>query len=153
MKKEKILEFIKKYKIILILALVIVVLVVSKLNNKNNETENQISISPTPTPYKNINIKNLKSEDLMRMNDEEINYVLDNLTEEELNQIPEANPELPLNSMLPYEGEDFRVVKYIKEKVLLVEAKTEDIKKAESSLRKWLDFYEEEIGENAIVWK
>jgi hypothetical protein len=58
-----------------------------------------------------------------------------------------------LNYLLPYEEDDFIVIKYIKDKVLLVHNKNSDLIKTKESLRKWLDLVETKKGENIIVWQ
>jgi len=58
-----------------------------------------------------------------------------------------------LNYLLPFEEDDFIVMRYLKDKVLLVKAKNNDLNKAKVSLKKWLDLVEEKPGENIIVWQ
>jgi hypothetical protein len=70
------------------------------------------------------------------------------------NQLQKAGSStFSLKYLLPYEENDFIVLKYIKDKVLLVQAKNGNLIKAKESLKKWLDLVEIKPGENIIVWQ
>lgn len=155
MTKEKILSFISKYKIIIILSVVVIILIVIKLITPENTQKTELINQPTPTitqsPKKTAS--NITLEDLKRMDESELESFLGDLSEDELSQLPEEDPTLPLDYLLPHEEENFKIIKYIKEGVLLVESKASDKSKAKESLRKWLDQYEDTLGENIIVWQ
>lgn len=120
-------QFLKRYFIFIFLSFLVVILIALKLIYKENNQNEIIKITPTPTII-----------------NEDINNVGD---------ITEEDPTLYLQDLLPYEEENFIVKNYIEGKVLLVKAKTSDIKKAEEDLRKWLNSVEDRLGENEIVWE
>lgn len=139
MNKEKIINFVLKYRVIVFLVIIILILLIIMVINKKPDEETIINQNqPTPSSQ----IINITTNPTITDTNDSLDFNSD--------QTDSTN--FPLSYLLPYEEKDFKVVKYLKKNVLLVNPKV-DIEKAKVSLKKWLDLVEEKPGENIIVWQ
>ena len=115
----KIIEFIKKYQLILMLVLLVIILIVLKLvygNENKNQTSN---LSPTPTV---ISL-------LISPKPTEISY-------EVLN---DGNPDYPLQKLLPYSTDNFKIIGYDEPYTLVVKIKSGTKEENEKEIKQWID--------------
>ncbi|MFA6368839.1 MAG: hypothetical protein WCX20_00465 [Candidatus Shapirobacteria bacterium] len=154
MVNKEIKDFVYKYKILLFLILLILILIILKIKYKDNSFNNNSNNGSINEPIPVIIKKYPSLDELKNMDDDSYLNYLNSLNEDELKNLPEEEPGIfYLNPFLPYEGNGFTVIKYIKENVLLVKIKNNNKETAEDELRKWLDLVEEKPGENQIVWE
>ncbi|MEI8067993.1 MAG: hypothetical protein WCG91_03560 [Candidatus Shapirobacteria bacterium] len=128
-------KFIAKYFLIIILILIVVTMIIVKIINKDQPTliEPEIKINPTPT----IISTNSNTVDNTTLPYEEIN---------------DANPDYPLQSLLPYTTKDFIVEEYSAPLTLKVKVLIPSIDQAQKEVNDWIIGNGLEAGEHHFVW-
>lgn len=127
----KIIEFVKKYQIILFLSFLVIVLLVLQIVYK---TKNQEEISiPTPTPTPTI----IKPKEI------------DGISYEVLNDV---NPNYPLKKLLPYSTDNFSILGYDDPFTLIVRNISGDEVTNEKEIRQWIEKYIPGDKEHKIVF-
>jgi hypothetical protein len=171
----KIIDFLKKYKLIIFLATLVFILAFIKIYFKDETTNNSgtsiktINISPTSTPTvkeissatseDRLNLEKLSTETLQKYKEvkteEQFVAFYNELSpqEQEVFTTEESPNEYCLESLLPYESETFIVKNYTGENLLLVKAKGSDFAKSKSDLKEWLKQNECEAGKHVFVWE
>lgn len=114
----KIIEFIKKYQLILFLFFLVVILIVLKLVY-GDEDKNQISnLKPTPTEIK-----------------------IPESTEISYEALNDGNPEYPLSKLLPYITDNFKIIGYDNPYTLVVRIKSGTKEEIEKEIKQWIKNY------------
>jgi len=170
----RIINFFKKYKLVIFLVVLIVILGFIKVYFKESVIVNNDSIKTitnVPTPTSTIIEENNQTDenklDTTKLSAETLAKYKEVKTEEEFdnfyNQLPnnekeifstEENPdEYCLEDSLPYETETFVVEKYIGENLLLVKSKGSDFVKSKNDLKEWLNKNECEKGKHVFIWE
>ncbi len=126
----KIIKFLKKYQLIFFLIILIILLAFLKIkygNKENpeiiNEKKEEISISVTPS-------KEIAKE-----------------------IINDGNADFPLIQKLPYHGENFSILGYIKELTLYVEIKNGSKEEVTKEVEAWIKEINPNIEKHEIVFK
>ena len=125
------IDFIKKYRLIIFLLILIIILIIVKTINKTNtKTENNIIITPTSTPIPTVTAFPLGQNQVFE----------------------EVNPDYPLEKALPYKTETFIVEKYKSPMILEVRLLSGDKTKAETEIKAWIESIMEEKDTHTLIW-
>ncbi|MDD4026829.1 MAG: hypothetical protein PHO75_01405 [Candidatus Shapirobacteria bacterium] len=130
----KLIEFIKKYQLVLILSFLVVVLIIVKFLYRGEDKKEIIVpvITPTPTVLiePTVSVEEFKTEI-----GQEINY------------------NYPLAQILPYSTENFKIERYTKPLVIEVEALNSDQVLVEKEVVEWINKNGSTAEKHKIVWK
>lgn len=139
-------KFLKKYQLILLLSCILVIIIFIKFSyTDENKVDNGIKTK-----------ENIKEIEILVDLEEEYKAEIPIIENEEIDNLEDpidTNPDYPLISLLPYEGEKFIAEEYISEKVLLMKIKGDSFEESRIEAAEWLIKYEWAPGENTIVWK
>lgn len=132
----KLIEFIKKYQLVLFLSFLVIVLIIIKLIYKE-DNKNQIeTIVPTSTPSPTVLMEPTLSVEKFK-------------TETSL----EINYDYPLAQILPYSTENFVIERYTKPLVIEVDALNIDKVLVEKQVMEWINKNGSTAESHKIVWK
>jgi hypothetical protein len=113
----KIIEFVKKYQLILVLSFLIIILLILKLIYGSKNESQTSNIIPTPVPT-------IIQQELTTISNEALN---------------DGNPEYPLQKLMPYSTDNFKILGYDDPFTLIVRNKLGNKTENEKEIRKWIE--------------
>lgn len=125
------INFIKKYKLIIFLLILVIILVVVKIISKPDNNSSNIKTGViTPTP--NIVLNLTPTFVPIILGDVDFDY--------------------PLDSYLPYKTENFIVERYKSPRTLKVQLLSGDKNKAELEIKTWIEGIMQEKDTHILIW-